>query len=264
MASALAAAVEGRSTAHDANTLLASAPPDDPSVAPRAASAAGSDISPLRLALLGMGAVVLLGAIAYVVTLGPWSRSSDDASDDALAQLSAAPDEELAPAPAKPVAPVASRAVAEPAPPTAPEAAPAPQAQPVAVEAPLTPAPTEPAAPPQAAPAAQPAAQGLPQAALSLVLATAQTELQRCYEHAMVAALTDGQEALPALAFEVSFGITKEGRVERTQLNSTQGRAPSELRACLQGAIEGLRFPASGAPSELRFPLVFQPSVVGP
>jgi len=88
MAGALAAAVEGRSTSHDVNTLVASAPPDEASLPPRADEDHDAGSS-LRLTLLGMGAVVLLGAIAYVVTLGPWSKAGDDTGDGtALAQVS--------------------------------------------------------------------------------------------------------------------------------------------------------------------------------
>jgi hypothetical protein len=99
---------------------------------------------------------------------------------------------------------------------------------------------------------------------LSTVLSTAQGSLQRCYEQAMVAALTEGDEPLPALAFEASLAIAREGRVERAQLAAMKGKAPAELQPCLQGVLEAVRFPAASAPSEARFPIVFQSAVVGP
>lgn len=265
MAGALAAAVEGRSTSHDVNTLIASGPPEDPSVAPRGASPR-EGLSPGRLTLFGIGAVIVLGALAYLITLGPWSKSNrTERQDDPIAAIRQEPDEPVA-------APQPTRQVPEPIAQAAPahaarelpaehalgdqgpsvDAPPAPRAAPAPSPPELTPAPSE------------PVAKGLSSQALTAVLSAAQPSLQRCYESAMVTALTNGEEALPALAFDVSFTIGKEGRVEHAQLGAAQGQAPSSLRSCLQGAIEAMRFPAAGAASEARFPLVFQPSVVGP
>jgi len=114
------------------------------------------------------------------------------------------------------------------------------------------------------APAPSVPARGLSSDVLEAVLGAAQMQLQRCYEQAMIAALTEGEPALPALAFEVAFDITPQGRVERAQITAAKGQAPASLRACLQSAIDGLRFPEAGAPSHARFPVIFQPAVVGP
>jgi serine/threonine-protein kinase len=263
MASALGAAVEGRSTAHDANTLGMSALPSEPSAppAPPLVTAAGRELSALRLIVLGMGAVIVLGALAYIATLGPWSRGSSRKSE--LATLSAEP----VPTPVLDVALTAAAQppIGRPAQPVAPQAievedvaaAPAPHHD-RAAQVPIPVPVTAPAPPPL------PAAHGLSSEALAGVLTAAQGELQRCYEQAMVAALTSGQPALPVLAFEVSLRVSPEGRVERAQVTTTQREAPAPLRACLQGVIDGLRFPAAGAASDARFPIVFQPAVVGP
>jgi serine/threonine-protein kinase len=263
MASALASAVEGRSTAHDAGTLGVSALASEPSArpAPPAAAPDGSGLSPLRMIVLGMGAVIVLGAIGYIATLGPWSRRDARTSStpvtaepEAGAALAAAPlpQAEAAGGPALAVHASVARGESPAA-----RAAPAhedSQAPPVPVPVPVT----APAPPPA------PEAHGLSSEALSAVLSAAQAELQRCYERAMVAALTAGKPPLPALAFDVSLRVSPAGRVERAQVAATEDNEPPALRACLQAAIDGLRFPTAGAASEARFPVVFQPAVVGP
>jgi serine/threonine protein kinase len=246
MASALASAVEGRSTSHEANTVVHSAPPDEASLAPRRAAADGP--SALRLTLIGMSAVLALGAVAYVITLGPWSNAPPPA-------LALQPAMDYDPAAS---VPAPTRSSSQPPPVLASPAVPAPSAEPVPAPAPSAElAPAEPAAP--SAPS-----QGLSSGLLSTVLSTAQGSLQRCYEQAMVAALTDGDDPLPALAFEATLAITREGRVERAGLEALKNKAPAELRTCLQGVLEGLRFPAAETPSEARFPVIFQAAVVGP
>jgi hypothetical protein len=80
----------------------------------------------------------------------------------------------------------------------------------------------------------------------------------------MVTALTEGDDPLPALAFDATLAITREGRVERAGLQDLKKKAPAELETCLQNVLEGLRFPAAEAPSEARFPVIFQAAVVGP
>ena len=271
MANALSSAVEGRSTAHDVNTLGMSALPSEPSAPFKAASARPVErLTALRMVLLGMGAVIVFGAIAYMVTLGPRSRHAEPvvepvaetATIEAVAEPSpaAATEQARAAAPAQAAAQSPVHTAHAPAAAVAPaaievkEASPAPQAQ----EALPVPAPVPVTAP------APPPAHGLSSEALASVLSAAQGELQRCYEHSMVAALTSGQPALPALAYDVSLRVSPAGRVERAQVTSTSNSPPPAIRACLQAAIDGLRFPAAGAASEARFPVVFQPAVVGP
>jgi tRNA A-37 threonylcarbamoyl transferase component Bud32 len=263
MAGALASAVEGRSTANDANTLGMSALPSEPSAPlnpPRALQADG--LTPLRMIALGMGAVIALGAIAYIVTLGPGSHATAPVAETATIEPVAEPSPVVAAkspvhaavAPAV-VAPAGAPAAVEADAIEVKEASPTPQAQ---QEAPTVPAPVPVTAP------APPPAHGLSSEALASVLSTAQGELQRCYEQAMVAALTAGQPPLPAVAYDVSLRVAPAGRVERAQVTTTSTSAPPAVRACLQGVIDGLHFPTAGAASEARFPVVFQPAVVGP
>jgi hypothetical protein len=254
MASALAAAIEGRSTDHDPGTLVHSAPPEEVSLPARAGAVADGP-SALKITLIGMAAVTTLGALAYVVTLGPWS--ADDSSTHAAEEPIAPEPPALVPESPPPSKPLSSPAVAEEA-----VAAPAPTARPVPAPPPEQ-ASAEPGAAPQAVLPAR-AAPGLSPDTLSAILSAAQPSLQRCYEQAMVTALTEDRGPLPALAFEASFGVTPEGRPERVRLAAMKGDAPAELQACLQGVLEGLRYPAAEGPSEARFPIVFQSAVVGP
>jgi serine/threonine-protein kinase len=269
MAGALASAVEGRSTANDANTLGMSALPSEPSAPlnpPRTAQAQG--LSALQMIALGMGAVIALGAIAYIVTLGPGSHATAPVAETATIEAVAEPSP---PVPAEgtragqvlaakspvhaAVAPAAAPAAVEPETIEVKEASPTPPSQ---QEPPPVPAPVPVTAP------APPPAHGLSSEALASVLSSAQGELQRCYEQAMVAALTAGQPPLPAVAYDVSLRVSPAGRVERAQVTTTSTSAPPSVRACLQGVIDGLHFPTAGAASEARFPVVFQPAVVGP
>jgi len=253
MAGALASAVEGRSTAHDANTLGMSALPSEPSAPltpPRAPQPHG--LSALQMIALGMGAVIALGAIAYIVTLGPGSHATAPVAETATIEGVVEPTHE---APAAHGLAAAQSPVHVAVAPAAAEAA--------AIELKEVSPPESQEAPPVPAPAPPPA-HGLSSEALASVLSTAQGDLQRCYEQAMVAALTAGQPPLPAVAYDVSLRVSPAGRVERAQVTTTSTSAPPAVRACLQAVIDGLSFPTAGAASEARFPVVFQPAVVGP
>jgi serine/threonine-protein kinase len=269
MATALASAVEGRSTAHDANTLGMSALPSEPSAPLRAPGAPKAErLSALRMVLLGMGSVIVLGAIAYMITLGPGSSRAESEVEAVAETATIEPVVEPSSAAAKEMRAASGHAMAQSPVHTAdaPPAAVAPEAIEVEEASPEPPpqaALSVPAPVPFTAPAPPPAL-GLSSEALAGVLGTAQGELQRCYEHSMVAALTSGQPALPALAYDVSLRVSPAGRVERAQVTSTSANAPPAIRACLQAAIDGLRFPTAAAASEARFPVVFQPAVVGP
>ena len=88
-------------------------------------------------------------------------------------------------------------------------------------------------------------------------------ELQRCYEDAVVAEiLRAGNDPAPDPApvrLDAELTIDPSGTVSKLAL---RGDAPDAMRSCAQTAIQSWRFPTASAPTEVRFPMVFQPNIV--
>ena len=121
-------------------------------------------------------------------------------------------------------------------------------------------------------PAAEPAPAAEPQApkarsldadALSAVLREHDRELQRCYEDAVVAQLMAATNAAPSdpapVRLDVELTVEATGAVGKLTLG---GDAPQAMRDCARNAIQAWHFPAATAPTEVRFPMVFQPNIV--
>jgi hypothetical protein len=206
------------------------------------------------LAIGGLAALVVLGVAGYALTA---RRSDATGRQDASAGYASAQrapertpertsDARRAEPPQEPAAQL--ERAAQPAQPVQPAPVQAqPEAEPLAAQEPQ----------PAAAPS-QP--QGLSSETLTTVLSAGQAGLQRCYEHALVEALTQGAPPPPALHLDVSMTIAKDGVVRSAAI---EGKAEESLRACVGAAVRALKFPASDAESSARFPVVFQPAVVG-
>ena len=217
---------------------------------PRAAEGRGSGRGAYRL----IGAAV--GALTVVAAAGAWalSRPSADAratslSEEASGSLAAAPKQAPAPDPSPdpdpnprpgPVPPPGPGPTLDPSPRPDPNPDPNPDPSPNA-----------------------PAAAGLDSSALSAVLREHDAELQRCYEDAVVAELMKAGSAPAAdpapVRLDAEITIATSGTVEKLTL---RGDASDAMRTCAQKAIQAWKFPSATAPTEVRFPMVFQPNIV--
>jgi hypothetical protein len=105
-------------------------------------------------------------------------------------------------------------------------------------------------------------AKALDASALGNVLQAHQSELQRCYENAVVASLGAPGAAADTLArvrLDVALALAQSGKVDRVGLT---GEAPEELKTCVSQAISRFEFPPSDRPSDLTFPVLFQREIV--
>jgi hypothetical protein len=104
---------------------------------------------------------------------------------------------------------------------------------------------------------------GLDADVISSALRAHDLELQRCYEDAVVAELMragDAPQAEPQpVRLDAELTIDPSGAVQHLEL---RGDAPEAMRTCTRAAIQGWHFPAAQGPTDIRFPMVFQPNVV--
>lgn len=123
----------------------------------------------------------------------------------------------------------------------------------------------EPRAPPSqpeetAAPTAQPAAP-LTHEQITQVMASHEAEIQRCFQDALGAALTAGTP-LPEgnVRLDVSLVARISGQAGSVRV---EGQTLPGVSECVSESVSAWRFPPTTAETPIRFPLVFQPTVLG-
>jgi hypothetical protein len=87
-------------------------------------------------------------------------------------------------------------------------------------------------------------------------------ELQHCYEEAVVSALMRaGGTAQPVepLRLDIEIEVAASGDVQSAEL---RGDASPEMSRCMRDSIRAWRFPPASAPTQVRFPVIFQPTIV--
>lgn len=210
---------------------------------------------------MGSAAVVLLLAVGSMVwlTMSRGAAAPDAAAPNANAAAMDMGEEDGPRAPDAPGAPGAPDA------PEAPAAPGAPGAQPTAIAAPQpadVPGPDtgKPHASDRAAPPAAPADEPLGPSDLSAALSPKQPELQRCYEDSIADSLVAGGPTPAAVRLDVTLTVSASGSVRAV---GVRGGASAALVACLRGRLLSARFRRSPERTELVFPVVFQPTVIG-
>ena len=106
-------------------------------------------------------------------------------------------------------------------------------------------------------------AAGLAADVISSALRAHDGELQRCYEDSVIAELTaaqaPSQQDPAALRLDAELTIDPAGTVSKLEL---RGDIPEAMRGCARAAIQSWKFPVAKAPTDIRFPMVFQPNIV--
>ena len=206
-------------------------------------------------------ALVMVGGAVWAAVPGLRGQSSMTPSGEVAAAA-----REIDPAPLKsqPAAPAApQRADTEP---TVTSAGKSPAetnaaATDTAVASVATATPTVQVAAPPTQPSVAPAA--LDAAALSDVMQRHDGELQRCHEEAVVALLMQpgarAPDAIGPMRLDVELDVSPSGAVERVAL---EGGAGAEMKRCATSAMMSWRFPNSSGPTQVRFPVIFQPNIV--
>jgi hypothetical protein len=231
------------------------------------AAAAALPGEPVRFShapwLLAAATLALVAIGGAVWAAAPGLRSAGGrvtaADDHATAARAADPPPKRATEPTEPSPAQPTKA----APANAPAAAPASAPEPATSAATTLTATSPSAAPPSTVMPAAPTPAALGADALSDVLKHHESELQRCYEEAVIATLMQPGASAPGeigpLRLDVELDISPEGAVERVDL---QGDANPEMKRCATQAMTAWRFPNSAGPSQVRFPVIFQPNIV--
>jgi serine/threonine-protein kinase len=206
-------------------------------------------LAALTLALVAIGGAVWAAAPAWRSAGGRVTASDERATVTRAAD----------PPPKRATDPIEP----SPAQPTEPAATPANAAEPAASAATALIATSPSSAPRSAVLPSAPAPTALGEGALSDVLTRHESELQRCYEEAVIAVLMQAGASAPGeigpLRLDVELDVSPEGAVERVEL---QGDANPEMKRCATQAMTAWRFPNSAGPSQVRFPVIFQPNIV--
>ena len=96
---------------------------------------------------------------------------------------------------------------------------------------------------------------------LARIVAQHRPDLERCYQDTLAEALVhDPAAAAAPVRIDVTLHVAANGAVNRTGL---RGSSNGRLEACLRRGFGSLAFPAPGAATEVAFPLVFQPAILG-
>jgi tRNA A-37 threonylcarbamoyl transferase component Bud32 len=201
-----------------------------------------------------VGAAVLLLLSVGLLAAALSTRSTPEEPD---ADLVAAPPAALA----EPAAPPAEPAAAQPAPAEAEPSAALPD--PVEPVAPAEPGPAalqaEPGAVTPVAPAAP--AEPLSHEQITVVMASHEAEIQRCFQDALGTALAAGTALPPGnVRLDVSMQVRISGQTGAVRV---EGQALAGVNDCVAESVKSWRFPAAGAETPVAFPLVFQPTVLG-